>query len=269
MVIKGIKMERLATRIRDTVVAPDSLAIFWIGQAGFVYKSAGGSVVFVDPYVSDYVARVLPHIGWGFKRITPCPIEPEEVDADLVVNTHGHQDHLDQDAIPVFLKNSRIRFVGAPDCAEAYQSLSVPADRYNIINIGKTLQFDDVTLTGIYADHGPETPHALGVLLTFGNIKVWQVGDTAYRPLQWQGIYRAGVDIVIPPINGMYGNLNAVEAAQLAGDAGAKVAIPCHFWTFAEHGGNPADFMQACAQVAPATKPVLMAHGERFVYRKE
>ena len=28
-------MERLATRIRDTVVEPGNLAIFWIGQAGF------------------------------------------------------------------------------------------------------------------------------------------------------------------------------------------------------------------------------------------
>ncbi len=262
-------MERLATRIRDTVVEPGNLAIFWIGQAGFVYKTSSGTVVFVDPYVSDYVARVLSHIGWGFKRITPCPITPEEVDADLVVSTHGHQDHLDQDAIPVFLRTPRTRFVGAPDCAEAYQSLGVPADRYSIIHTGQTLTFGDVTLTGVYADHGAETPHAMGILLTFGDIKVWQVGDTAYRPAQWQGIYGAGVDVVTPPINGMYGNLNGIEAARLAGDAGAKVAIPCHFWTFAEHGGNPADFLNACPQYAPATKPLLMSHGERFVYRKE
>ena len=109
----------------------------------------------------------------------------------------------------------------------------------------------------------------MGILLTFGDIKVWQVGDTAYRPAQWQGIYGAGVDVVTPPINGMYGNLNGIEAARLAGDAGAKVAIPCHFWTFAEHGGNPADFLNACPQYAPATKPLLMSHGECFVYRKE
>ncbi|HEY3291948.1 MAG TPA: MBL fold metallo-hydrolase [Anaerolineae bacterium] len=261
-------MERLASRIKDTVVEPGSLAVFWIGQAGFVYKTPTGTVIFIDPYVTDYVARVLPHIGWGFKRITPCPIDASEVDADLVVSTHGHQDHLDLDAIPVFLKNPRIKFVGAPDCEAGYLSVGVPKERFAIITTGQTMRYGDVTLTGIYADHGPETPHALGILLTVGDIKVWQVGDTAYRPMQWHDIYASGVDIVVPPINGMYGNLNGVEAARLAADAGAKVAIPCHFWTFAEHGGNPAEFMDACKVHAPATRAMLMAHGEHFVYRK-
>jgi L-ascorbate 6-phosphate lactonase len=76
------------------------------------------------------------------------------------------------------------------------------------------------------------------------------------------------VDIVVPPINGMYGNLNGVEAARLAADCGAQVAIPCHFWTFAEHGGNPAEFMDACKLYAPTARALLMAHGEHYIYRK-
>ena len=50
-------MERLATRISKTSVEPNSLAIFWIGQAGFVYKTPGGTVVYVDPYLTDYVTQ--------------------------------------------------------------------------------------------------------------------------------------------------------------------------------------------------------------------
>jgi L-ascorbate 6-phosphate lactonase len=57
-----------------------------------------------------------------------------------------------------------------------------------------------------------------------------------------------------------------VEAARLAGDAGAKVAIPCHFWMFAEHGGNPAQFLEACKEHAPKVHPLLMSPGERFVF---
>jgi L-ascorbate 6-phosphate lactonase len=261
-------MERLATRIKQTQVEPGSLAIFWLGQAGFVYKSPGGTVVYVDPYVTDFVARALPDVMWGFKRITPCPIDLDEVEADLVVSTHEHQDHLDQDAIPTLLQNPRTRFVGSPDCRPIYQQLGVPESRFDIITPGQTVRLGDVSVTGVYADHGEGTPHAQGVIITSGSVKVWQVGDTAYRPERWQDIFALRVDVIVPPINGAFGNLNGVEAARLARDAGAKVAIPCHFWTFAEHGGNPAEFLDACKEYAPEVKALLMAHGEGFVYRK-
>jgi len=101
-----------------------------------------------------------------------------------------------------------------------------------------------------------------------GDVKVWQVGDTAYRPDIWQDIFASGIDVIVPPINGAYGNLDGVAAAKLAHDAHAEVAIPCHFWTFAEHGGNPAQFLDACKELAPEVKPLLMAQGELLVYRK-
>jgi L-ascorbate 6-phosphate lactonase len=261
-------MGRLAELIQTTIVEPGSLGIFWIGQAGFVYKTPGGSIIYVDPYLTDFVARKYPRVGYGFKRITGCPITPEEVQADLVVSTHAHEDHLDQGAVPAWLRNPRIHFVGAPDCREPYRQLGVPEDRRAILTIGQVMQFRDFRLTGVYADHGEQTPHAIGILLTVGDITVWQVGDTAYRPERWQDVFALGVDVIVPPINGMYGNLNGVEAARLAHDARARVVIPCHFWTFVEHGSNPLEFMQAREQLAPEVKPVLMAHGELFVYRK-
>ena len=40
-------------RLRRTSVARNSLAIFWLGGASFVFKTSGGSVVYIDPYLSD------------------------------------------------------------------------------------------------------------------------------------------------------------------------------------------------------------------------
>jgi L-ascorbate 6-phosphate lactonase len=133
---------------------------------------------------------------------------------------------------------------------------------------GKTLNCDDFSLTGIYADHGELAPDALGVVLQVGDIKVWQVGDTAYRPDMWQDVFAMGIDVIVPPINGAFGNLDGVQAARLAHDARAKVAIPCHFWMFAEHGGNPAQFLNARKEYAPEVKPLLMSQGELFVNKK-
>lgn len=254
-------MSELAARIRETIVPEESLAIFWIAQAGFVYKTPKGTVIYVDAYLTDCVERL-----YGFKRIMGNPIKPEDVEADYVVSTHAHEDHLDIDAIPVLLQNPRTIFVGAPDCLEKYRSMGVPDDRFHILREGLEYHFGDFSLTGVYADHGELAPDALGLKLCVDQICVWQVGDTAYRPEKWQGMFAAGVDVLVPPINGAFGNLNAREAALLAGQSGAKIVIPCHFWMFAEHGGNPAAFLEACQQYAPSVKPLLMTQGEVFVF---
>jgi len=261
-------MEDLASRIRGTHVEPGSVAIFWLGQAGFVFKTPGEKVIYVDPYLTDYVQRALPEYGLGFKRIMATPIAAEEVEADYVVSTHSHQDHFDADAVPILLQKPRTHFVGAPDCRELYQKAGVPEGRYTILQKGMTLTYEGFSLMGVDADHGELAPDALGVLLTIGDIKIWQVGDTAYRPDLWQDVFSLGVDVLLPPINGAYGNLNGVEAAKLAHEAHARVVIPCHFWMFALHYGNPAEFLEACREFAPEVQPLLMTQGECFIYRK-
>jgi len=253
--------------IQDTLVTPGSLAIFWLGQAGFVFKSPGGIVLYIDPYLSNSVARLLPHVGYGFKRIMPPPIESEDVQANLVAVTHLHEDHYDQDAIPILGRDTRIHFVGAPDC-QAMLARDDPAGEFTILQRGESFSMGDMTLTAVYADHGEAAPLAQGYLLTVGAIKVWQTGDTAFRPERWQDLFQLGIDVLLPPINGAFGNLNAAEAAQLAHAAGVKVVIPCHYWMFAEHHGDPAEFMDACQQYAPGVKAHLMAQGELFVYHK-
>ena len=260
--------QTFANKIRDLVVEPGSLAIFWISQAGFVYKTPNNKIIYIDPYLSNCVTRMLSDVAYGFKRLTLTPIESEEVEADLVLCTHVHPDHFDFDAIPVMARKPGLHFGAAPDCREEFDKLGVPASKYTIFEPGMKVNYDGFSLTGVYADHGKETPHALGYLLQVGDIKVWHVGDTAYRPDMWQDIFEMGVDVVIPPINGAFGNLDGVAAAMLARDAGAKVVIPCHFWMFAEHGGSPAQFMDACKQYAPGARSLLMSQTECFVYRK-
>jgi len=261
-------MSRLAQRISETQVEDGSLAIFWISQAGFVYKTPSGQVIYIDPYLTDYVHRLLPEHGYGFKRIMGTPIEVEEVDADYVVSTHSHPDHFDADAISALSKTPHVQFLGAPDCQAEYEKVGVSPNRYTIFREGQTLTLGDFSLTGVYADHGELAPDALGVLLAVGDIKVWNVGDTAYRPDKWQSIFALDIDVIVPPINGAYGNLNEVEAARLAHDARARIAIPCHFWMFAAHHGDPARFMDACQEHAPEVQPHLMGQGELLMYKK-
>jgi L-ascorbate 6-phosphate lactonase len=261
-------VSELSDRIEETRVEKGSLAIFWLGQAGFVYKTPGGSVIYVDPYLSDCVSRMVGEMFFGFKRIMPSPVLPEDVKADWLVCTHSHPDHYDFDAVPVIAKNPDVKFAGAPDCLEEFQKLNLKQDRYKIIQVGKRLDCGDFSLTGVYADHGELAPDALGVVIEIGDIKVWQVGDTAYRPEKWQEVFDMKIDVLVPPINGAFGNLNGAEAANLARDCGANLTIPCHFWMFAEHGGSPLEFLEACKESAPDTEARLMSQGELIIFRK-
>jgi L-ascorbate 6-phosphate lactonase len=260
-------MIELSRQIRELFVPPGSLGIFWLGQAGFVFKTPAGKIIYTDPYLTGSVQEALPEYGFGFKRLTPSLLEPEEVEADYVISTHSHADHFDVQAVPVIARSPRPHFIGAPDCRELYLQAGAPPERFTILHAGERLDLDGVQLSGVYADHGELAPDALGLWFDFAGITVWQVGDSAYRPDAWQELFERGVDVLIPPINGAFGNLNEEEAARLAHDVHARVVIPCHFWTFPLHGGDPAKFLEACKQHAPEVRPLLMAQGEGMIYQ--
>ena len=89
-------MNPLAKDIAAAEVPPGSARMWWLGQAGFAFKSHSGTTVYADPYLSDAVERLA-----GFKRLSLAPLAPEDVRADLVVLTHEHEDHLDPAALPL------------------------------------------------------------------------------------------------------------------------------------------------------------------------
>jgi L-ascorbate 6-phosphate lactonase len=55
--------------IRSAEVAAGGVRLWWLGQAGFAFKSAGGAIVYVDPYLSDAAERL-----HGLKRLSLPPI---------------------------------------------------------------------------------------------------------------------------------------------------------------------------------------------------
>ncbi|NLG28674.1 MAG: MBL fold metallo-hydrolase, partial [Chloroflexi bacterium] len=235
-------MPSVAQTIAATHVPRGALAIYWLAQAGYAFVTSSGRVLLIDVYLSHCVERL-----HGFRRLSAAPVSAEElvrdVAVDCVISTHSHADHLDIDTLPVLAQRTTTRFVGAPDCVQLYAQLGIAPERYSVLRRGETLTFGDVALTGVAADHGDLAPDALGVLLTVDGIRLWHVGDTAFRPELWSDLLATGVDVILPPINGAFGNLNGEQAARLAALSRARVAIPGHFWMFAEHNGNPAEFL--------------------------
>ncbi len=190
-------------KIEDVKTEPGSLSIFWLSQAGFVFKDSEGRVVCIDPYFSDVVERT-----FGFKRMMSCPVSVEEIVPDVVICTHEHLDHMDTDALPTLVKNSRTHFVGPTVCWETFRTMGVPETRRHLLEEGKELTAAGLRVAGVYADHGEYAPDALGVVVDFPDARVYHTGDTAYRPKEFAPAIAMEPDVLLPCINGRFGNMN-------------------------------------------------------------
>jgi L-ascorbate 6-phosphate lactonase len=255
-------MSPLAREIRGTSVEAGTLAIWYLGQAGFCLKTSADSLVYLDPYLSDCCERL-----FGFKRMVPAIIAADELAADMLVSTHSHADHLDPDALGAIAAHPSTRFVGSLDCGSVYAEHGVSRERCTLLRPGDAVACRDVTVRATYADHGDLAPNAIGVLIAAEGITVYDVGDSAFRPDDIVRSLDRPVDVMIAPINGAFGNLNAEAACRLAAVVRPRLLVASHFWMFVEHGGDPARFLDETRSLPDGTKALVMAPGERLVVR--
>lgn len=257
-------MPRLSEHIANRKLNPGQVAIYWLCQAGFAFKNSAGEVVIIDPYFSDVVERLI-----GFKRMMASPMTAEEANADLVVCTHEHLDHMDTDALPVLAKNPKTKFCGPIECIKEFERLGISSSRCQLLEEGSHLTLGSVEINAVFADHGELAPDALGVVLDLDGVKIYHTGDTAYRPEEFRPAIAMKPDILIPCINGRFGNLDAREAAQLTSLAKPKIVLPSHFWMFVEQNGEPAAFLDHCKELAPQTRAVLLKPGEELLFETQ
>ncbi len=208
--------------------------IKWIGQGGYLF-SIGKKVLCVDPYLSNSVRDVE-----GLERLIPIPIDPQELKADMVISTHDHIDHLDEESIKhMNLANSV--FAGPKTCVEHFMAMGIPENRLLQLNAGDSIPLGDAVINGVYANH---TPDSIGVVIQYNGYTVYIVGDSLYdEKLLDAGKYNP--DILISCINGRWGNMGYDDAASLAIKLGVKVAIPSHYGMFAENTEDPDKFKDA------------------------
>ncbi len=251
----------LGKEILASEVPPGAVRLWWLGQAGFAFKRPQGTIVYADPYLSDAVERL-----HGFKRLSLAPIAAEDVLASLVILTHEHTDHLDPDALPAIARNNpQCRFAAPAGCSEGLAQAGVPPERRILLEAKRVADLGDVVVHAVPADHGDYSPSALAMVLDFGGVRVMLTGDSSLRPGLFQPLIDLAPDVLLPCINGVFGNMNHVDAARLVEQAKPRYAIPCHYWTFAEQGGgDPGGFVHACKYFCPEVEALLLRPGEGF-----
>jgi L-ascorbate 6-phosphate lactonase len=237
--------------------------LFWLGQAGFLIKSAEGKLLGIDLYLSECVEPVEAHVG--FHRLMPQIIDPAELELDIVIATHFHRDHFDIDAMPQLMANGKTQLFCAYDCKEDVERLAIDQSRTTFVKPGDNTDCAGFHIDFIHSDHGAGAPLEVAPIVTIDGKHILEAGDTSLH-LDWKEEYlKAGaLDVLIAPINGAYGNLNEQENVILTKALQPKLTVPCHFGMFASHGGHPGLWKELLEEQLPEQQFKIFTMGEGF-----
>lgn len=217
-------------------VPPDSLAVWWLGQAGFLLKSPGGVIAALDPYLSDSCAPATQALGMDFHRRYPPPLPPAELaGVDLYAVTHSHQDHLDPETLEGYRRAGGAGPYLAPaEAAEKLRSLGVPTDRITAVWPNRSHTVGDLTFRAALAIPfgGDDLTHVGYLISAAGGPAFYFTGDTAYHEVIGISVAEHRPDVLFTVINGTFRNLGPAEAAVLAKQIQPRVVIPYHYDLF-------------------------------------
>lgn len=258
----------MGSLMRDVAALPvpeDGVALWFLGQSGYLVKSPGGTVIAIDPYLSDRINGMRP--GLDTARQVPLPLPPDDLGVDLFLCTHSHADHACPETIAGSRRAGTRRFAGPAQALEVFAEAGIPAGERMLTHPKQSFVLGDVTITGTFALPTDTTDlnHMGFVLEVAGGPRVYVTGDTAPSPLLRAAKAHAP-HVMAVCINGGYGNLSHFQAAELVRDIDPEVALPCHHDMFADNSCPPHLFRASLAILEIAHKYRLPRVGEPFVH---
>lgn len=204
--------------------------ITWLGHATVLIQTAKGTHILIDPFIEQN-----PKYPKDF--VLPSKI-------DYILLTHGHGDHI-SDVVPVAGKHGST-VVAIFELAEYVKGKGV-ANTIGM-NLGGTVQLDDVAATMVDAKHSSSAQDekgihyvgiAAGYVLTVTDGPVlYHSGDTAvFGDMKLIGeLYYP--EVAMLPIGGHF-TMGPKEAALAVSYLAPKTILPLHFGTFPPLKGNP------------------------------
>ncbi len=229
-----------------------STRITWLGHATVLVQTAKGTSILIDPFIAHN------------------PKYPRDVELPskihYVLLTHGHGDHI-SDAAPL-AKRHGSTVVAIYELADYIAGKGVQETIG--MNLGGTVQLDDVAVTMVDAKHSAAAQDekgvhyvgvAAGFVLTVASGPVlYHAGDTAvFGDMQLiRELHKP--EVAMLPIGGHY-TMGPQEAALACRLLAPKVVLPIHWGTFPPLKGTPE---QLAALVGPQVNVVSWKPGEVY-----
>ena len=256
--------------IRNFSVPARAIAIWYLGQNGFVIKDDSGLLIGIDLYLTNSCATTFAHLPFRLDRQLPVFIEPEDLDIDVFLTTHSHDDHCDMATLRRLRCTENVRFIGPFDSCRLYREAGLTGNQCTLIHPGERIELGHgVTMQASFAVPTDDTDlNHTGVLLTFASgIRFLNTGDTAYAP-RLGALLPREVDVCAICINGGFHNLAPAHAAEIVAAIRPRVAIPCHYDMMVNNVGSPEMFRIALAQTGSDTVFHEMRYYEPWIYQQ-
>ena len=157
--------------------------------------------------------------------IDPWKIPPGSPQADVVVVSHSHYDHLSLDDVKR-LAGETTAIVATPDCHAKLQSFS----SLHALAAGKIVEVNGVSIEGVPAYNPDKAFHPkanawCGVVIAMDGKRLYSAGDTDFVP-EMKDL--ADVDVAFMPVGGTY-TMDWKAAADAVNAFRPKLAVPVHW----------------------------------------
>jgi len=199
----------------------------YFSHSAFQVTTENGISILIDPFLDDNPTS---------------PVKSKDVNADYIILTHAHSDHLG-DSFKI-AKRCNSTFICVNELANYCIDKGFKAHN---MHIGGGYNFDFGRVKFTIAHHGSKTPdnqyagEPSGVILSIENKNVYHTGDTGlFYDMKLIG-EMTPIDYMLLPIGDNYtmGITDAVKAAEFVKP---KVAIPMHYNTFPVINADPNQF---------------------------
>jgi len=232
-----------AADLRSCLVPPSSLTMWWLGQAGFIFKSPAGKLIAIDPYLSNSCKAIGDAAGFDFDRLVPPPLAPAELaGVDLYAFTHSHGDHLDPETLAGYrAAGGRGPYLAPAETVDKLQALGVPPDQIVMTWPNHVHRVGDVLVRATFAIPlgADDLTHVGYVVSVQDGPTAYLTGDTGYHEVLVSAVSPHRPDILLAVINPAFRNLSPADTAKLAKQLDVKIAVPCHYDLFPDNSLPP------------------------------
>ncbi|HLE59221.1 MAG TPA: metal-dependent hydrolase [Candidatus Limnocylindria bacterium] len=225
------------------------LRITRLGHGGVLYRSPADRWLWVDRW-SGAPTYVAPAEPWG---------------VDVIAPTHGHFDHIGNDAVDV------VELAGRGGTVVCSHEMSIYLAGLGVeavgMNKGGRFEAAGIGLTMVHAEHtggvtvtggaAPATREVgcWGWLIEFEDgTRVYHSGDTDLFGDMALVRDRWAPSVAVLPIGGHY-TMGPADAARAVALIGARTMIPVHYGTFPILAGTPAELAAATDAQVVALEP--------------